>query len=240
MNRQTLSLLLVLGLLVSGQAFGQTASAAEPAQPQSLAGTKLLYKIFKTVVVDIDAELKKQQIEIVSCSLVSAKKQKTFNYPGLGPCLFGELRDAMSGKYGVVYAWGKTPFGELKPLRIEWHPTTTGWWSIYKVYREFQNEDKAVQKKSSGVSATNSLIGELRLFFPADFPIRQLAIVTEPAQRKDGIIENQGTLQLILNRTMMAGRPLDFVWSTNINPVKLDRHFYFRSNGAPLIGEELP
>jgi hypothetical protein len=239
-RRATCIIFLMLNLVVGVQAHSQTAVATptvEQREPQKVLKTKWFYRFFRKFVVDVDGELRKKNIEIVSCSFISAKKQETFSYPGIGPCLFSSFRESMSKKNGVIYAWGKTPWGDLRPLRIEWHPTAKSWWHIYQIYREFANEDKAVAKKSTSGSSVNSIVGEIKMFFSSDFPVQRLAIVTNPARRIDGIIENQGTLQIILNRSLLQNKPLNFEWSTNINPTKLDRGFYFSTDGMPLVEE---
>jgi hypothetical protein len=202
-----------------------------PSRPEKIQDNGLLYKAFKTIASDVDASLADQHISIYACTYRSFPSNEEFSYEGLGPCLFQDFKESMktSSISGVIYAWGKTPWGDLSPIRIIWRPGVSGWWKAMMAWFDLSFERVFVLLKSERQLSDGDLVGTMDFYFNANFPVQNLKISTSPVRRQNGILEMKGELQFISDH--WAAHSGTIKWRTNFNPVRRSRPFFLKGNG---------
>jgi hypothetical protein len=211
-----------------------TGAPSQPSEPTSLHGSKWTYRFFSWVALDVDTALKEQGIEIESCTYQSLAQRKSISYRGLGPCLFQGFGESMGSNNlsGTIFAWGKTPWGPLNGLRIEWRPVEGGWGAALRSWFDLQLEPWFKWRKSTRTLSSQSLLGEIKLYFPDNFPVQLLAMSSRPIRRKDGVLEFEGRLAISSEKNHLENT--EVTWETNANPIRLKRHFFLHAHTAVL------
>lgn len=215
-------------ILASNLVFAQ--EAPQPPSETQIRRAKLAYRVLTWLAADIDAAFKAQKIEIESCTYQSDYKHVSTSYKGIGPCLFESFRESMhtASLSGRIYAWGSTPWGRLTGLRMEWRPVKGGWVDAIRTWLDLQLEPFFEWRKSEKMLSSQTFLGEMKMYFPSDFPVQKLELTSRPVQRKDGILEFEGTFLISSEKTQLHNTVIS--WDTNLNPLRTERHFYFRGH----------
>lgn len=214
-----------------------TVDTAAPASAN--AKPSLSYKLFRSVIFDIDEQLQQIGLSVRFCRYIPNHVTSSTVYNGLGPCLEKNFRAAMKtkGLTGVIQAWVQTSQGQLLPLQVNWRPTEEGYKKLLREILDLKFERKSHRQRSEPTQQplryTQNFIGHLQILFPenvvlsdyfaadSDLPsilggTRYLNFTIEPLYKKAGKVHYSGEITV---------NTVQFQFLTNINIFKTARPF---------------